>query len=221
MKRNLRGIGRSCRAAIVVIAATGALLATPGTGPVITRVGASDDETGVSAARAEVEIRGTVDEAAACAEDEKAAVLLFVLQDCPIANALMPEMNAIIREFAAKGIRFTFVHVDPAVTVGKVREHGIDYGIAAPVVIDRRHELVRRFKPEVTPEAAVVLRDGSAAYCGRINDLFTAFGQRRAKPTHEELRDVLKAVVEGREVTTAPERGIGCYISDLRPVDGR
>jgi hypothetical protein len=146
---------------------------------------------------------------------EKASVLIFSTTDCPVANAMLPEIERIQRDFTAMGVAFTLVHVDPDTTEAKAREHAKAYGINFPYVLDPKHELVKRYKATRTPEAFVILPDGSTAYHGRINDLYHAPGQRRRSPSTHDLRDALASVVAGKPVLTPQQPAIGCVIADF------
>jgi hypothetical protein len=146
---------------------------------------------------------------------EKASVLIFTTTDCPVANAMLPEIARIARDFSSKGAAFTLVYVDPDTTEARAREHAKTYGISIPYVLDPRHELVKRCEAERTPEACVILPDEGVAYRGRINDLFYAPGQRRRSPTTHDLREALAAVISGREVANAHQPAVGCVIADF------
>src|SRR5258707_14271464 len=73
---------------------------------------------------------------------DKASVLIFTTTDCPIANAMLPEITRIQQEFSKKGITFTLVQVDPDTSAAAVREHAKSYGISIPYVLYPKHELV-------------------------------------------------------------------------------
>ncbi|HEX2474735.1 MAG TPA: hypothetical protein VHK01_08320, partial [Lacipirellulaceae bacterium] len=49
--------------------------------------------------------------------DAIANVLVFTLQDCPIANSYVPTLNQIVDDYGARGIRLLLVHVDPQLTI--------------------------------------------------------------------------------------------------------
>ena len=73
----------------------------------------------------------------------KASVLFFIASDCPIANGYAPEINAIVEEYAPRGVRFFLVHVDPDINREEAARHRRDYGYAVPVLRDPEHVLVR------------------------------------------------------------------------------
>jgi hypothetical protein len=148
---------------------------------------------------------------------ERASVLIFTTTDCPISNAMLPEISRLAREFTPQGVSFTLVHVDPDTTMTKAREHAKSYEIRIPLVLDPHHQLVKRYQATRTPEAFVILPEGNTAYHGRINDLYHAPGQRRRAPTSNDLRDALTVVLAGARITKdkAHQPAVGCVIADF------
>lgn len=146
---------------------------------------------------------------------KKATVLLFTTTDCPVANALLPEITRIQHDFAAQGVAFTLIHVDPDTTAAKAREHASAYGIKMPAILDPAHQLVKRYHATRTPEVVLLRPDDSIAYHGRINDLYTAPGQRRRSATTHDLRDALAALLSGKKVSNPHQPAVGCIIADF------
>jgi thiol-disulfide isomerase/thioredoxin len=145
----------------------------------------------------------------------KAVVLFFITTDCPIANYYASEISAIVKDHAAKGVRFYAVHVDPDLTPAEARKHAETYSLTCPVLIDVKHRLVKATGATITPEAAVLTADGKLAYRGRIDDCYADLGKRRVAPNQRDLRDALAAVLAGRPVKVARTTALGCPIPDL------
>lgn len=149
-------------------------------------------------------------------------VLIFTTVDCPIANGYAPEIARIADEFEVgdgkRPARVTLVHVDPAVTAARARDHAAEYGLdrtGIRIALDPDHAWVRRTGVTHTPEAAV-LRDGEIVYRGRIDNLYGDLGKKRPAATKYELRDALEAACAGRDVDVARTDAVGCTIGDLR-----
>lgn len=149
-------------------------------------------------------------------DGSSAQVLVFVTQDCPVANHYAPEIARLARTYAARKVPFLLVQVDPDLSPEAAREHAREYHLDLPVLLDRDHALVGRTGARRTPEAAVIAPDGTIAYCGRIDDRFGTLGRQRPEPAHRELRDALEAVLAGRPVSVARVEAIGCPIADLK-----
>lgn len=147
--------------------------------------------------------------------DAKAHVLVFTTTDCPIANGYVPEIGSIAKDFAEQGVRVFAVHVDADLTAEAARKHAKEYDLTVPVLIDTKHALVAATGATRTPEAVVLLPDGSVAYRGRINDLYAGLGKKRPAPKTHDLRDALTAVLAGKPVAHPRTEAIGCSIPDL------
>jgi thiol-disulfide isomerase/thioredoxin len=144
--------------------------------------------------------------------DHKATVLLFTTVDCPVANAFAPEIHRIVTDYAGKGVKLHLVHVDPDVTPAGARKHAQEYGYKLPVLLDAKHELVRRSGATITPEAAVFDVKGELVYRGRINNRYEDYGVKRQEPTRHDLREALDAVLAGKPVPSPHPQAVGCFI---------
>jgi hypothetical protein len=145
----------------------------------------------------------------------RAVVLIFSTTDCPVANYYTSEISAIVKDHAARKVRFYVVHVDPELTPADARKHAKAYGLTCPVLIDSGHRLVKATGATVTPEAVVLAPDGKVAYRGRIDDCYTDLGKRRVAPTQRDLRDALAAVLAGKAVKQPRTTALGCPIPEL------
>ena len=149
-------------------------------------------------------------------EGGKGSALIFVTHDCPISNAYAPELARLEREYGAKGFKMILVYVDPDVTENEIRKHREEYSLSGyTAVVDREHKLVRETGATITPEAVVILADGSIPYRGRIDNMYPNLGQRRRVITEKDLRAALDAVGENRLVKVSRTQAVGCYIPNI------
>ncbi|MGH7972517.1 MAG: redoxin family protein [Limisphaerales bacterium] len=143
----------------------------------------------------------------------KATVLIFVAVDCPVSCRYAPELRRLRSEFEPRGISFWLVYPNADESAESIwrqdREYQLDFNVAR----DPGHELVRRSKVRVTPEAAVFIPGGKLVYAGRIDDQQAAFGQTRAQATKHDLEDLLKALLKSEPLPSDWKRGQGCTIS--------
>lgn len=145
----------------------------------------------------------------------RATVLIYITNDCPIANACAPEIERIYRAYAPKRVATYLVYVDGSLSPVEARSHHKAYGYTCPAVLDPEHRLVKAGHAVVTPEAAVFAPDGRLLYHGRIDDRAVAFGQVRAQPLRRDLRLALDALLNHRPIPRPPAPAVGCSISDL------
>jgi hypothetical protein len=144
----------------------------------------------------------------------KAHVLFFVSHECPIANSYAPEITAIANDFTDQEVRFFLVHADRDLSVENARKHAKEFGLALPVLIDKNHRLVSALGATRTPEAVILLADGTVGYRGRIDDLFPGLGKKRHAPVRRDLREALAQILAGQPVTVPRTEAVGCTITD-------
>jgi hypothetical protein len=143
----------------------------------------------------------------------KAEVLFFVTNDCPVSNYYSHEIRRICEDYAGRGVGCTLVYTDPSMTDVQAREHARDYGHGNyPKFVDRKHDLVRAVGAAINPTAVLIRADESVAYRGRIDNSFAAVGKQRRVVTEHDLRDALDAVLTGHPVRQPESQPIGCYI---------
>lgn len=148
-------------------------------------------------------------------ENETAAVLFFIQQDCPISNRYAPEIARIVQDYQSKPVRFFLVYVDATVSAKEIEQHGQEFSLpGVPVIQDSKHQLVAAVGVTVTPEVAVVGQKGAIVYRGRIDNLYQALGKARRVVTERDLRNALEALLQNRAVPVARTAAIGCYISE-------
>lgn len=147
--------------------------------------------------------------------DEVAKVLLFVTPDCPIVNSYAPEFTRLKEEYSPKKVAFQLVYPEASLTEERVKEHLKEYGLDLRYVIDREHSLVEKAHATTTPEAAVFNSNGELVYRGRIDNLYSDYGDRRRTATKQYLRDVIDKLLAGETIAFSETEPIGCLIEPL------
>jgi len=142
----------------------------------------------------------------------KATVLVFVDTECPIANAMAPELERIHRDFQSKGVRMFRVYAGPGYDPPAIDKHTEDFGYTFPAVADTDLGLVQHTGARITPEAVLYDSEGARRYRGRINNLFEDLGVRRRAITEHDLRNALEALLEHRDIPRAEVPAVGCYL---------
>ena len=67
----------------------------------------------------------------------------------------------------------------------------------------------------ITPEVAVFDSEDKLLYRGRIDNLFNAYGDKRRAATENYLRNILKDILEGKELSFTQTVPIGCFIEPI------
>jgi peroxiredoxin len=144
---------------------------------------------------------------------KQAVVVFFTTTDCPLSNNEVPEMNRTRRDYEARGVAFYAVQADTTIADTDVLQHTKDYQFTFPVLFDPRQILAKMTGATTIPEAAVLSRDGSILYLGRIDNRVEDFNIRRSEPTKFDLREALDAVLAGKPVAHPRTKAFGCAIN--------
>lgn len=144
--------------------------------------------------------------------EAKALLLFFSRQDCPIANAYAPRIERIYKKYQSRGIHSVLVQTDSSATLETLQQHAHEYRYTLPVVHDRSHALVDGLQATLTPQAALIDREGNTLYLGRIDDQYVALGKKRRQAEHHDLEVAIDAFLAGAPIAQPRTPGVGCVI---------
>ena len=143
-------------------------------------------------------------------------VVVFSSTDCPIANAMAPDIERASVETTEAGGRFYLVHARTDLPDERTRAHASRYKLSMPVIVDRSHTLVKMLGATVTPEAFVLRIDENGGhtvlYQGSVNNLYGSVGNRRVNVTEHHLRDAIRSAAAGEAVDPSRRTPFGCFI---------
>ena len=144
--------------------------------------------------------------------ENRASVLFFVTNDCPISNQFAPEIQRICGAYSEGGFQCYLVYVDPDLTAPLIRQHLEEFGHESPAILDNRHRLVEFAGATITPEVCVFSPKGEILYRGRINNFYERLGRPRRNVTEHDLRSALDRIRDGLPISPARTQAIGCFI---------
>lgn len=167
---------------------------------------------GLSPATAAISLRDADGQACIplAADGRAATVLLFLMHDCPVANASAPEIVRLAADFTARGVRFFGVYATES--AAEITAHRNDYSLPFPGLLDPKLELARLAGATRVPEAAVFSPSGELLYRGRIDDRAVQPGITKPVPQKRDLRVALEAVIAGKSPDPRFTEAIGCYL---------
>jgi cytochrome oxidase Cu insertion factor (SCO1/SenC/PrrC family) len=138
-------------------------------------------------------------------------VVTFISTQCPVSNSYNDRMNAIFKDYSAKGVKFIFVNANRTESPSEVEEHAKSVGFAFPVYKDVNNQLADKFGAQVTPESYVIDAAGVIRYHGSVDD-----SQNPARVEKRTLRMALDAVLSGAPVSIQQTKAFGCTIKRVR-----
>ena len=147
---------------------------------------------------------------------EKGLLVVFTCNHCPYANAVWPRLVAIAKD--AKQEKIATVAINPNINpdypddapekmIDKINDLGIDF----PYLADETQQVAKDFKAQCTPDVYLFNGNKELVYHGRIDDNW----QEEDNVTCHELREVIKALVHGKEIERRQNPSMGCSIKWL------
>ena len=148
--------------------------------------------------------------------DSRAVVVVFLAEGCRISQDFSPVLRELHAEFNVHQVFFCGIFPNAHSTDSSMAAYREKYRIPFTLAADVDQSLVEELEARVTPEAFVLLPDGTVAYRGRINDLFYALGRKRSTVTSNDLHDAVAAVAAGSMPAVRETKSIGCLIERSR-----
>lgn len=142
-------------------------------------------------------------------------VYVFLGVECPISNRFLPELAALEKEHAPRGVRFVPVYPNADETPDRIRRHRAEFGLAPAAYRDPQHRVAERLRAHRTPEVVVITREFGQVYQGRVNDQYAALGVGKPLPTRHDLAEVLQALARGERVSPRIQAAVGCSFRAL------
>ena len=143
-------------------------------------------------------------------DGRRATVLLFLMRDCPVANATAPEIARLATDFTPAGVRFFGVYATE--TADEIKTHRAEHSLNLTGLMDPDCRLARLTGATRVPQAAVLSPSGELLYLGRIDDRAVRPGVTRPEPTRRDLRLALEAVAAGKIPDPKATPAVGCYL---------
>ena len=147
-------------------------------------------------------------------------VIVFASPDCPIANAIAPEIERLHKMTVDAGAAFYLVHARSDVTADTAQKHARKFAITAPILLDTDQSLAKELNATVTPEIVVVKTDQPTVeiiYQGLINNLYASLGNRRDQASEHYAREAIASAIDGIAVDPAYRKPLGCFIERAEP----
>jgi peroxiredoxin len=144
--------------------------------------------------------------------ESAATVVVFTCNHCPYALAWHERLQAVARDYQARGVRTLQINANdaarypsdsPAAMAARVSAREF----ASPYLRDDTQEVARAWGAAVTPDVYVLDGTGRLAYHGAPD---ADYGDESLAAGW--LRDALEDVLAGRPVVRAETRPVGCSI---------
>jgi peroxiredoxin len=144
---------------------------------------------------------------------KEAVAVVFTCNHCPYARAWEDRLVGVQADYAARGVQLIAISANdakryPDDSFPKMKERSKEKGFNFPYLYDESQEIARSYGAERTPEVFLFDKGDALRYHGTVDDNY----DDPAAVENHYFRDALKAILEGREPTTAETAPVGCTI---------
>lgn len=143
----------------------------------------------------------------------KGLLVVFTCNHCPYAKAVWPRTIK-IAEYA-KGVGINTVGINPNIHPDYPEDAPVvmkqrikDWGITFPYLIDETQQIAAAFKAQCTPDIYLFNGEQRLVYHGRVDDNW----QDESNVMHEELKEAVNNLAEGKPVPEKQFPSMGCSI---------
>jgi len=145
--------------------------------------------------------------------DKKAVVLISQGNGCPISRRSMPYIQRMQDEYAQKEVKFFMINANVQDDRDAIQQELESFPVNIPVLKDDSQATTQSLGIRRTAEAIVIdPEDWRIVYQGAVDDRF-GYESQKTRPTQQYLKDVIDALLEGREVNIKRRAGKGCLIN--------
>jgi peroxiredoxin len=137
----------------------------------------------------------------------KGVAVIFVSTRCPYSNAYVARMNALAKDYAAKGIAVVGINSNGNEPAAEVAEHSKKNAVPFPVLKDDGNRIADAYDAKHTPEAFVIDAKGALVYHGRIDE-----SEDEKDARSHDLKNAIDALLAGKPVPVAETKAFGCSI---------
>ncbi|HXE74842.1 MAG TPA: redoxin domain-containing protein [Candidatus Xenobia bacterium] len=137
----------------------------------------------------------------------KGVLLIWISVQCPYSNGYNARMEALHRDYSAKGIPVVGINSNRTEPLDKIREHAKQNGFTFTILKDDGNRIADYFGASVTPEAYLIDSAGVLRYHGRLDA-----SHEDTSLNSGEAREALDAVLSGAQVANTGKKAFGCTI---------
>ncbi len=155
-------------------------------------------------------------------KDAEVVVVAFLGAECPLAKLYGPRLAELAKSLDAKRVAFLGIDPNQQDSIQKIAAYAQRHNIEFPVLKDPGNVVADRFGAERTPEIFVLDRERVVRYWGRVDDQYgfaEGVGYQRPAPSRHDLVEAVNELLDGKQVSVATTKAIGCIIGRVRPVN--
>jgi peroxiredoxin len=145
------------------------------------------------------------------------AVVIFVHGvGCPIVRLNVPEIEALKKKYADKGVEFVMLNANPGDAAEDLKTDAKEFSITMPILMDEKQEVARQMGIERTATVLMYVpaKNWHEAYRGAINNR-QGYGVQRQNAIELWLDNALTEILAEKPVAKPKTEAKGCLINFL------
>ena len=135
------------------------------------------------------------------------ALIVFMSAQCPVVKGYADRINALAKDYAAKGISVIGMNSNATESLDYVKSNMTERSYSFPMLIDKGNVIADKFGATVTPEVYLFDKDGKLVYRGAIDN-----DRSGENITARPLQDAVDATLGGKAVAKTETKAFGCSI---------
>jgi peroxiredoxin len=143
--------------------------------------------------------------------DHKALVVVFLGNECPLANQYIPRLTSIAKDYADRGVSLLAINANIQDSLTEMTGYALRHELTFPLLKDPDAGVADRFGATRTPEVFLLDADRVVRYHGRIDDQL-GVGYQKPKADSNDLVRALDELLAGKSVSQPHVAATGCII---------
>jgi peroxiredoxin len=135
------------------------------------------------------------------------ALIVFMSAQCPVVKGYAERINALAKDFQAKGISIIGMNSNATESLDYVKSNMTERSHAFTMLLDKGNVIADKFGATVTPEVYLFDKDGKLVYRGAIDN-----DRSGENITARPLQDAVDATLAGKTVAKTETKAFGCSI---------
>lgn len=138
----------------------------------------------------------------------KVVVFNFCTQECPYSRGADPDINALAKTYAEKGVVFLGVDSNKDLELAEIAAYMKEAEIPYPILKDVGNVYADAVGARVTPEIYIMNQEGLLVYHGAPDNRTAP----NSEPTEHYLKDALESLLAGQPIEKDTVKAWGCGI---------
>ncbi|HEX9930366.1 MAG TPA: thioredoxin family protein [Pyrinomonadaceae bacterium] len=135
------------------------------------------------------------------------ALIVFMSAQCPVVKGYADRINALAKEYGAKGISVIGMNSNATESLDYVKSNMTERSHSFTMLLDKGNVIADKFGATVTPEVYLFDKDGKLVYRGAIDN-----DRSGENITARPLQDAVDATLAGKAVAKTETKAFGCSI---------